>query len=338
MDPMYLATLQGLQSWTGFSTPQNPSAAAFTSPQFDMASPALNYSQFSPNLAANNNVNWSHLMNTADMYGSNFFNSPGAGMLGLNYQNSLYSPNSVATSLTSPLAQMSNKSLSPMSFASTPLSDASPMTSRFDSLQKRVGSDRMKPTYLPADVHQQHAKALLEAQNRLAFGVTPMESYDVMQTIQEGKGLEGQDAIMNALGMTGVTAMGPAPAKQYKASSIMQQKEVDLSAKTTSAVIEKGRVTPRNSKGSEVGGQSLSMTEDGDSLVIDSGSASSIGRFSDQLEKNSIPQEDVTGMTKSDSGKAFNVEDDNDKIQQHQKEVKVVLPEQSELASKLIAA
>jgi hypothetical protein len=188
-DPLYLASLQGLQNWAGFGTPQNSSAASFPliSPQLGMTSPAINYTQWSPGMAANTAANWNML--TTDMYPL-LNNNLGNNNYGIHYgNNSIYSPSSMATSINSPFAQFSNKSLSPLSFASSPLSSASPVLGKSDSLN-RPGSSRSKPTYLPPDVHQQHAKALLEAQAGLAFDSPQAEAFGLSQLLLNGNGVD----------------------------------------------------------------------------------------------------------------------------------------------------
>lgn len=193
-DSMYLASLQGVHNWTGFGTPQSNGAAAFpvTSPSLGMTSPGLNYSQWSPSMAANAATNW-NLLNS-DIYGNPLLSANSANYA-LQYGN-LLSPSSMSTSMHSPLSaytHLSNKSLSPLSFASTPLSGNSPMMGKSDQ-GSRNGVLRNKATYLPPDVHQQHAKALLEAQGNLAFDSPQAEAFGLSQLLLHNNVMTNEQA------------------------------------------------------------------------------------------------------------------------------------------------
>ena len=178
-DQMYLASLQGLQNWAGFGTPQSNSVATFplVSPSMGMTSPGMGYNQWSPNLAINAAANNWNLL-ASDMHP---LINPGSANFGLNYAN--YSPSSIATSISSPYAQFSNKSLSPLSFTSSPLSGTSPVLGKGTDGASRPGNTRSKPTYLPPDVHQQHAKALLEAHAGLAYNSPQAEAFGLSQML-----------------------------------------------------------------------------------------------------------------------------------------------------------
>lgn len=375
-DSMYLASLQGLHNWAGFGTPQATSNASFPvmSPQLGMTSPGLNYTQWSPSMAANAAANWNLL--TSDVYGNSLLGAVNSTNYNLNYANNLYSPSSIATSMNSPFAQMSNKSLSPLSFASTPLTSNSPMLGKSDQ-GSRPSSTRIKPTYLPPDVHQQHAKALLEAQAQggLAFDGPQAEAFGLSQLLLSNNNNEGvvehsqlakkevspyssahsyagqADAIGNALGMSGMT-MSPAAMSlscqtsknnQIVANTVTRAATGDEKAAlgtTASATLSPIRFSvskdPENpiaieafnadandkaevhqptrastpmpvsvadkvavSPSASVQVQD-SVTEEGDSLVIDSGTASAVGKFS--LPRVEAKQEIAT-LSKSDSGK-----------------------------------
>jgi hypothetical protein len=375
-DSMYLASLQGLHNWAGFGTPQATSNASFPvmSPQLGMTSPGLNYTQWSPSMAANAAANWNLL--TSDVYGNSLLSAANSTNYNLNYANSLYSPSSIATSMNSPFAQTSNKSLSPLSFASTPLTNNSPMLGKSDQ-GSRPGSTRIKPTYLPPDVHQQHAKALLEAQAQggLAFDSPQAEAFGLSQLLlansnnnegidqpQQGKreispyssahSYVGQSsAIGNALGMSGMTISSAAKPLSYQTSKSLP----NIASTTTKGIVEDAPAAltsaasatlspirfsvskdPENSIAIEalnansdekddikqparastpmpvsVGEKAAvspsasvqvqdSVTEEGDSLVIDSGTASTVGKFSlPRVE----PKQTIATISKSDSGK-----------------------------------
>ncbi|UZJ52920.1 hypothetical protein CBS101457_002240 [Exobasidium rhododendri] len=232
VDPLYLASLQhGLQNWAGFGTPQNSSTtAAFVSPPLGVNSPGFSYAPWSPNMAA---ANW-NLLNS-EVY-NNPLLYPNSAAYGLNYANSLYSPSSMTTSINSPFAPHSNKSLSPLSFTSTPLSGASPVLGKVDS-GSRPGSTRSKPTYLPPDVHQQHAKALLEAQAGLTFDSPQAEAFGLSQLLlnKSNSDLCQQAAYQSSLYYNGNPYLGMIPSQMMKAQAQehLQQQQQQQKLKTT---------------------------------------------------------------------------------------------------------
>jgi RNA recognition motif-containing protein len=380
-DSMYLASLQGVHNWAGFSTPQATSNASFPvmSPQLSMTSPAMNYAQWSPNMAANAAANWNLL--ASDAYANSLLAN--SATYGLNYANSIYSPSTIATSMNSPFAQMSNKSLSPLSFTSTPLSGNSPMMGGKGDLSNRLGSARSKPTYLPPDVHQQHAKALLEAQAGLAFDSPQAEAFGLSQLLLANSTETGgkrdfspyssahsymphanTESMGNALRMSGMipsretltpsTSTKSLPSQSTKSSTIPLPSVVDCGTdnasgegKTDCSLAAQASLLPirfslgkdqekpivmealtkeSGEEGKDEDKQPIrtptpmpvaisdktcasasatvqeSVTEEGDSLVFDSGTASTVGKFS--LPRVEAKEEVVT-LTKSDSGKVL---------------------------------